>query len=247
MQRAAYILPNLAACYIGKGQSRCQHHWSVQPRALLTFFPSQLQVWYFQLFQRNVFPIPLHSACLPPPTVRGVTFRQTSLNGRVKKRTGIISILVERYCMDWVTCWQLPGSLLSKPKACRFGADSQVITLDKNGTRLFCRIHSSLQSPRYYRSMSRWGKVSWNNSLEGIQLKEETLCTKICLVTGKAMWTVQVLSNRSRFYHTNVRSVYPEAGWSGLDFCQCWLSSSPAQLYTSDVKNAFLVMQDKQP
>lgn len=53
--------------------------------------------------------------------------------------------------------------------------------------------------------------------------------------------------NRSRFYRTAVRSVCPEARWSGLDFCQCWLSSSPAQLYTSDVKNVFLVMQDKQP
>lgn len=127
----------------------------------------------------------------------GVTFRQTSLN-QSQKRTGIFSILVENYCVDWVTCWQLPRSLLLKSKTCRFGADSQVITLDKHVTRLFCRSHSSLQTPRYYRYMSRWGKVSWNNSLDGIQLQEESLCTKICLVTGGPMWTVQVLSEQKQ-------------------------------------------------
>lgn len=113
-----------------------------------------------------------------------------------QKKPGIFSILVEKYCVDWVICWQLPGSLLSKSKACRFGADSHVITLNKHDTRLFCRIHSSLQASGYYRYMSRWGKVSWNNSLEGIQLWEESLCIKNCLVTGGATWTVQVLSQQ---------------------------------------------------
>lgn len=54
-----------------KGQSGFQHHWTTQPRPLLSFSPSQGQVWHFQLFQENAFSISSCSACLPPPTVRG--------------------------------------------------------------------------------------------------------------------------------------------------------------------------------
>lgn len=135
-----------------------------------------------------------------------------------QKRTGIVSILVEKYCVDWVPCWQLPASLLSKSKACRVGADSQVITVDKHDNRLFCRIHSSLQASRYYRYMSRWGKASWNNSLEGIKLQKPSLWTKICLVTGGAMWTAQVLSQQKQIlsHWSKVCKPWGQVIWVGF-------------------------------
>lgn len=197
MQRAAYILPTLGDCYICKGH-RYQHCWSAQPKP---FLPSFLVSW------NRVLPV-VSEKCLPNLFAFSMSpssyspkwgdFQANITKLKSQRRTGIFSILVEKYCADWVTCWQLPGSLLSKSEACRFVADSHLITLDKHDTRWFCRVHSSLQAPRYYRYMSRWGKVSSNNFLEGIQLREESLCAKICLVTGGAVWTVQVLSQQKQ-------------------------------------------------
>lgn len=43
------------------------------------------------------------------------------------------------------------------------GANSKIIAPNKHNRRSLCNIHPLLLSPRYYRDMLGWGKMSWNN------------------------------------------------------------------------------------
>lgn len=219
MQRAAYTLPTLGASYIGKGQSRCQHYWSVQPRALLTFFPGQLKVWYFQLFQ-IAFPISLHSACLPPSTLlSGVTFRQTSLKWRVKKEL--------EYFLYWLkntVCIELPAGNFQDPCSPSLRlADLELIAVSLHWTSMTPHCFAGFIppcSPQDTTDMCQ-GEVKYP---EIIPWKEYN-CGRSLYAPKFVLWQEELCEqfrfypNRSRFYHTEVRSVCLEARWSGLGFC----------------------------
>lgn len=209
------------------------------------FFPSRLKVWRFQLLQWNAFLISSHSAYLPPPTLLSkVTFRQISLNWRAKKEP--------EYFLYWlkITVWiELPAGNFQDPCSPSLRlAGLELIVMSLHGT--------SMTPDCFAGFIPLWKPQDATDTCQGEvkcpQMKEYN-CERKLYVPEFVLWQEELCEqfrfypNRSRFYHTEVRSVCPEARWSGLDFCQCWLSSSPAQLYTSDVKNVFLVMQDKQP
>lgn len=176
-----------------------------------------------------------------------LTFRQTSLNQKVKKE--------QEYFLYWLknTVWiEFPAGNFQHPCSPSLRlAELELIVKSLQWTSMTpdcfvgfilpCKpqdITDICQGEVKHHEIIPWKEYNCRSRLyePKFVLWQEELCEQL-----------RFYPNRSRFYHTEVRSVSPGARWSGLDFCQCWLSSSPAQLYTSDVKNFFLVMQDKQP